>query len=85
MRFPKWICINCGQPSSRKYNIQRHMQTRHNGIGAFVSFADYMAGRQIGIYQPSSAPTYHSRTNSLDIFMEEAYRELARKAVNQAK
>jgi len=83
MSFPLWICINCGKPSNRKYNIQRHIRIRHNGIGAFVSFTDYLVGRQTGMYQPSSAPTYHSRTNSLDIFMEEAHRELARKLVNQ--
>ncbi len=83
MKFPRWICISCGQPSGRKYNIKRHIRIRHNGIGAFVSFTDYLAGRQTGMYQPSSAPTYHSRTNSLDIFMEEVHRELARKLVNQ--
>lgn len=83
MKFPRWICISCGQPSGRKYNIKRHIRIRHNGIGAFVSFTDYLAGRQTGMYQPSSAPTYHSRTNSLDIFMEEMHRELARKLVNQ--
>ena len=83
MKFPRWICINCGQPSGRRYNIQRHMSIRHNGIGAFVSFSDYLAGRQTGIYQPSSAPTYHSRTNHLDTFMEEVHKELARKLVNQ--
>jgi hypothetical protein len=83
MKFPRWICINCGQPSGRRYNIQRHMSIRHNGIGAFVSFSDYLAGRQTGIYQPSSAPTYHSRTNHLDIFMQEVHKELARKLVNQ--
>jgi hypothetical protein len=83
MKFPKWICINCGQPSSRKYNIERHIQIRHNGIGTFVSFADYLAGRQTGIYPPTSPPIYHSRTKFLDIFMEEMNRELARKMVNQ--
>jgi hypothetical protein len=82
MKFPRWICINCGQPSNRKYNIKRHIHIRHNGIGAFVSFTDYLVGRQTGMYQPSSAPTYHSRS-TLDIFMEEAHRELARKLVNQ--
>ena len=83
MRFPKWICINCGQPSSRRYNIQRHIETRHNGIGEFISFTDYLAGRHTGIYPPSSVPIYHSRTNHLDIFMDEANRELARRIVNQ--
>ncbi|HKG31640.1 MAG TPA: hypothetical protein VKA91_10230 [Nitrososphaeraceae archaeon] len=83
MKFPKWICINCGQPSSRKYNIHRHIETRHNGIGEFVSFTEYLAGRHTGIYPPSSVPTYHSRTNHLDIFVDEVNRELARKIVNQ--
>jgi hypothetical protein len=83
MKFPKWMCISCGQPSSRKYNIQRHIETRHNGIGEFISFTDYLAGRHTGIYPPSSVPIYRSRTNHLDIFMDEANRELARRIVNQ--
>jgi hypothetical protein len=84
MIFPKWICVNCGQPSSRKSNIQRHIKIRHNSVGGFVSFTDYLAGRKTGVYQPTSPPTYYSKkTNSIDIFMEEANRELARKIINQ--
>jgi hypothetical protein len=88
MRFPNWICVNCGQPSGRKWNIQRHIRICHNSVGNFVSFTEYLVGRQTGTYQPTSPPTsppiYHSKkTNSLDIFMEEAMRELARKIVNQ--
>jgi len=49
-------------------------------VGGFVSFTDYLAGRQTDMYQPTSPPIYHSKkTNSLDIFMEEAIRELAKK------
>lgn len=84
MRFPNWICVNCGQPSGRKWNIQRHIQICHNSVGNFVSFTDYLVGRQTGVYQPTSPPIYHSKkTNFLDIFMKEANRELARKIVNQ--
>ena len=80
MRFPNWVCVNCGQLSSRKWNIQRHMKICHNSVGGFVSFTDYLAGRQTDMYQPTSPPIYHSKkTNSLDIFMEEAIRELAKK------
>jgi hypothetical protein len=68
MRFPNWVCVNCGQTSSRKWNIQRHMKICHNSVGGFVSFTDYLAGRQTDMYQPTSRLIYHSKKLILLIY-----------------
>jgi hypothetical protein len=84
MRFPKWVCITCGQPSSRRWNITRHIDICHHGIGRFVPFIEYIADRQRGfLYPPISkhAFHYHSRkkqNNYLDTIQEEFWREYGR-------
>jgi hypothetical protein len=83
MKFPKWVCITCGKPSSRKWNIKRHIQICHTSIGRYVSFMEYMTGRQNGLYQPSQYPNsfYGSSKNKVNLpekMIEEFSIELAR-------
>ena len=50
MRFPNWVCKDCGKPFSRKWNGKRHINICHHGFGTLLSFIDYLSGRQFGIY-----------------------------------
>jgi hypothetical protein len=78
----------CGQPSSRKWNIIRHIDICHQGVGRFVSFMEYNAGRQQGFYPPSilkQAFQYHpnrKKINFLDTMQQEFWREIGRKQAN---
>jgi hypothetical protein len=84
MRFPNWVCSNCGRPFGRKWNGQRHVQLYHYGFGALVSFIDYLSGRQSGIYPSRSPPSYGRRSTSyFDIYADEFNRALARESVNR--
>src|SRR5919198_5606696 len=91
MKFPNWVCITCGKPSSRKWNIKRHIEICHGAIGRYVSFMEYMAGRQNGLYQPSQYPKslYGSTRNKVSLpeamtteFSLELARGLARKLLS---
>jgi hypothetical protein len=66
MRFPNWVCNDCGRPFGRKWNGRRHIELCHHGSGGLVSFIDYLPGRQFGIYPSSSPPSY--RRNSTSYF-----------------
>lgn len=83
MRYPNWVCIVCGRPSSRKWNVKRHINICHYGIGEYITYAEYLAGRNMGLYGPSTIP-FKSQSRSIDhakIFQEEATRELARQSI----
>jgi hypothetical protein len=41
MRFPKYSCSACGKPSSRKWNLARHISNCHAGIGNCRSNWDF--------------------------------------------
>jgi hypothetical protein len=56
MTYPRYVCITCGQPSNRRWNINRHIKICHYGIGRYVTFMEYLAGRQSGIYLPTALP-----------------------------
>ena len=93
MKFLKWVCVTCGKPSSRKWNIKRHIEICHGAIGRYVSFMEYMAGRQNGLYQPSQYPNsfYGSSKNKVNLaekmieeFSTELARQLARLHFNPA-
>lgn len=76
---PNWACSVCGMFSSRRYNVQRHIRTLHNGYAYAVAFIDYMIGRQMGYYLPTSAPKYTGKElDNSKIFTEEYFREKAR-------
>jgi hypothetical protein len=60
MTYPRYVCITCGQPSSRRWNISRHIKICHCGIGRYVTFMEYLAGRQSGIYLPAALPQHPS-------------------------
>ena len=84
MRFPNWVCKDCGKPFSRKWNGKRHINICHHGFGTLLSFIDYLSGRQFGIYPPNSPPSYRRKSTSVfDIYMDELNRALARESVNR--
>src|ERR1700758_4222547 len=37
MKFPKYSCSACGRPATRKWNLARHIDICHAGIGNCVS------------------------------------------------
>jgi len=41
MKFPKYSCSACGKPSSRKWNLARHISNCHAGIGNCRSNWDF--------------------------------------------
>jgi hypothetical protein len=53
MRFPAYACSSCGTPSSRKWNLRRHITLQHGGMGSCVRFSDYLSGRQVEMYPKS--------------------------------
>jgi hypothetical protein len=75
---PKWACTVCGMFSSRRYNVQRHIRSLHNGCGYVILFIEYIIGRQQGYYLPFSVPRYERKLDGLEIFKEEFFREKAR-------
>jgi hypothetical protein len=84
MRFPRLIYITCGKPDSRKWNMERHVDLCHGGIGEYTTFTEYLSGRHTGLYGPSSMPPSKSQSKSIDyvkIYHEEAIRELARQNI----
>jgi hypothetical protein len=84
MRFPNWVCSDCGRPFGRKWNGKRHMRLCHYGFGVLVSFIDYLSGRQWGFYPSSSPPSYGRKSTSFfDIYTDEFNRALARESVNR--
>lgn len=76
--------------SSRKYSVERHIQNLHKGNGHIVSFVDYIAGRQAGIYPNGLPPTYVKKNGvtgiptarPMDIMQKELLKALAWKSVN---
>jgi hypothetical protein len=81
---PNWVCERCAM-WSRKYSVRRHINNKHQGYSRVIPYLEYFVGRQSGFYAPSAPPLYGSkkRTDPLDIFMDEYYRELARRTVDQ--
>lgn len=82
-----WVCADCGMYSSRRYNVGRHIETSHSGVGSIVSFIEYLAGVKIGQYVPKSGFGYRPTQQQMSCskaFAEEYYRELARKSVVNA-
>jgi hypothetical protein len=75
--------------SSRKSSVKRHIQNIHSGNAHYVSFVDYLAGRESGIYWPVLPPTYQKKNNEtnnkkidyMNIMSEEVLRELIRQKV----
>jgi hypothetical protein len=91
MTKPNWACADCGMHSSRKYSIKRHIQNLHNGNGQIVSFVNYIAGSQTGIYPQGLPPTYVKKssfttipkTRPMDILQNELLKAIAWKSVNK--
>ena len=86
MGKPNWACGECGMYSSRKESVRRHVKNLHNGNGLVISFADYLIGRQSGIFAPYfPAPTYTSKpeTSLADKVVEEFWKELAKQCARQ--
>ena len=58
-----WACTNCGMSSSRRYNVERHIENKHQGYSQVVRFTEYIVGRCGGIYNipleiPRARPLY---------------------------
>jgi hypothetical protein len=79
--------------SSRKSSVKRHIQTKHEGNGSFVSFVDYLAGRNMGIYWPALPPTYQRKSNEankrtmadyMNMMKEELFRQTIRQKMGSA-
>ena len=70
--------------SSRRYNVQRHVNSLHKGYGNIVSFVDYLLGRQWGIYLPNPRPTYQRKEESkTNIMNEEFLKQIARESASR--
>ena len=82
---PNWVCERCGM-WPRKYSVRRHINNKHQGYSRVIPYLEYFVGRQSGFYPPSAPPLYGSkkRTDPWDIFLDEYYRELARRTVDRS-
>jgi hypothetical protein len=84
---PNWVCTECGMYSSRRYNVRRHVDSIHSGVGNMITFLEYLTGVKLGEYKVQTQPQYQTKQNvksSSRIFAEEYYRELARRLVDKA-
>jgi hypothetical protein len=76
--------------SSRKSSVKRHIQNIHAGNANFVSFIDYLVGRNMGLYWPCLSPTYQKKNNSnnmidyTNVMKEEFWRECIRKGMGNS-
>jgi hypothetical protein len=71
--------------SSRKYNVQRHVNDLHKGYGNIVSFVDYLLGRHWCIYRPNPRPTYQRKeVSKFDVMNEEFLKQIARESASKA-
>ncbi|HXX97095.1 MAG TPA: hypothetical protein VEL11_08280, partial [Candidatus Bathyarchaeia archaeon] len=41
MKIPKYSCSSCGKPCSRKWNLDRHINNCHAGIGKCLPNWDF--------------------------------------------
>ncbi len=41
MKIPKYSCSTCGKPSSRRWNLNRHISNCHDGIGKCLPNWDF--------------------------------------------
>jgi len=48
---PRWACSECGMWSSRRWNVQRHIEQQHFGRSRIVGFTDYIAGATLRIHK----------------------------------
>jgi hypothetical protein len=77
--------IRLGMFSSRKYNVQRHVNDLHKGYGNIVSFVDYLLGRHWCIYRPNPRPTYQRKeVSKFDVMNEEFLKQIARESASKA-
>jgi hypothetical protein len=67
--------------SSRHFNVQRHIDKIHSGIGRVISYVEFVSGVEVSHFKRPQ-PTYRNARTPSKIFAEEYYRELARQAVN---
>jgi hypothetical protein len=75
--------------SSRKSSVKRHIQNIHAGNANFVSFEDYLVGRNMGLYWPSLPPLYQKKNDvkTIDygnIMKEELLRQCIRKGMGNS-
>jgi hypothetical protein len=47
-REPKWACSLCGRGFTRKFNVLRHLDTKHEGLGAPIPYDEYRTGKSSG-------------------------------------
>ncbi len=78
-----WSCTICGMSSSRRFSVQRHVQTIHQGIGGIIPFVEYVIGRREGKYPPQERPrSRRSETPFMNKIMAEIENDMARKIAN---
>jgi hypothetical protein len=75
--------------SSRKSSVKRHIQNIHSGNANFVSFVDYLVGRNMGLYWPMLPPTYQKKNDVKridygNIMKEEVWRQCIRKGMRNS-
>ena len=44
-REPKWACSLCGRGFTRKFNVLRHLDTKHEGRGTPIPYGEYRNGQ----------------------------------------
>jgi hypothetical protein len=76
--------------SSRKSSVKRHIQNIHSGNANFVSFVDYLVGRNMGLYWPMLPPTYQTKNDVKridygNIMKEEVWRQCIRKGMGNSQ
>ena len=81
---PKWACAACEMYSSRESSVKRHIQNIHSGNANFVSFVDYLVGRNMGSLLANAAADISEEERCQEddygnIMKEEVWRQCIRK------
>jgi hypothetical protein len=65
MKFPKYSCSACGKPATRKWNLARHIDICHAGIGNCISNWGFSAGSYDQVWnKPEKAATHRENVRS---------------------
>ncbi len=95
MSKPNFACENCGMCSGRRESVVRHIRNPriHGGQGRVITYTEYVAGIQMGIYRPTDSinrQRYRGANGMLsrrlyetDSYIDKLYRKIEEKKLER--
>ncbi|HYA83565.1 MAG TPA: hypothetical protein VEH06_08985 [Candidatus Bathyarchaeia archaeon] len=63
MKIPKYSCSTCGKPSTRRWNLYRHINDCHSGIGECLPNWDFSVGKYRPHWNGSEKAAINQKVN----------------------